>query len=44
MMGFLKASASVAVHSIFVLALIGGLNRTALGRAALGTDAQPSAS
>jgi hypothetical protein len=40
--GFLKASASVAVHSVFVLALIGALNRTSIGRAALGTDAQPS--
>jgi hypothetical protein len=42
MISFLKASASVAVHSVFVLALIGGLNRTKIGRAALGTDAVPA--
>jgi hypothetical protein len=42
MVQFFKASASVAVHSIFVLALIGVANRTKLGRAALGTDAAPA--
>jgi hypothetical protein len=35
---FLAGSFSVAVHSVFVLAIIGGLNRTKVGRAALGTD------
>jgi hypothetical protein len=35
---FLTGSLSVGVHSIFVLAIIGGLNRTKVGRAALGTD------
>jgi hypothetical protein len=40
---FLMASFSVGVHSVFVLALIGGLNRTDIGRAALGTD-KPAAS
>jgi hypothetical protein len=42
LMKFLRGSASVAIHSVFVLAIIGGLNRTTFGRAALGTDAQPS--
>jgi hypothetical protein len=35
---FLMGSLSVAIHSGFVLAAIGILNRTQLGRTALGTD------
>jgi hypothetical protein len=38
---FLKGTLSVGVHSGAVLVLIGILNRTKLGRSALGSDAAP---